>query len=876
MIKKLLIALLLLTASPAAATTFFISAAGNDTNNGTTKTTPWLHAPGMTGCASNCSAHTPTSGDSFIFKGGESWGSTTLPWGWSSWSGSAGNIIYIGVDQTWFTGGSYTRPIITCSNTCKVQLNINNAIHIQIEGLEWTGLHSTSNPPGFGTIYAINAGAVSGDIRIDQNYFHGASVTHDGAQNAVFVFGFNGQGGLGGEFDHNVIDNSDFCTPPGPCTMVGLYGGFASTHDNFFGYMSNGMVGAGFYRVFGNTLTNIVQSPDNGVDHENVFEDNGSDQLIVYNNVEVTNLVGGFVDLQMAPNSGKTDYAFNNSLPNMDGVNMEQCYEGAAGTCWWFNNTAEGGPDSGPPSGGVGRNTGPTTSHVINQHAITSATGTSWWNGSASFVTNLQQSKSTANGQGYSFAQTFTFSPTTGAGSTVGVGTNETALCTTITAIDAAAGAACGQDTTYGVAYNATNHTITGQGRPSTNPRPAVAAWDIGAYQFVSSSPAASFSPTSLTFSSQTVGTTSAGQGVTLTNTGTATMNISSITIAGTNSGDFAQTNTCSSTLAASANCVITVTFTPTGAGSRTANVSVADDAPGSPQTVPLTGTGVSAGGGQGGNLPGVTINSGVTISQLPAGMVGTPYSFNFKASGGTPPYAWSINPMIPGVVLVATTGALNGTPKTAGTFISTYTVTDSGSPATTYSVWPSLTIASGPTVPYVLQPVTSAGITLSNFSFSWQVGSTSIPTLTFTVNDSTPCPPPAGVPTCHWPVTISNSSAWLGFSASSGSTSFTTTASLKPSALVPGTYHDTVVLTVPAQNGVTLSNQPVSIPVTLTVTAAPPPPPATLTVAQKSNTASTDVVTATIGGFSKGQAGKLTWTPANGAPPVSVTISHP
>lgn len=56
-----------------------------------------------------------------------------------------------------------------------------------------------------------------------------------------------------------------------------------------------------------------------------------------------------------------------------------------------------------------------------------------------------------------------------------------------------------------------------------------------------------------------------------------------------------------------------------------------------------------------------------------------------------------------------------------------------------------------------------------------------------------------------------------------------------------------------------------------VTVTA----PPATLACPQKSNTATTDVVTCTIGGFSKTQSGTLTWTP-NGGSPVSVTVTHP
>jgi hypothetical protein len=94
---------------------------------------------------------------------------------------------------------------------------------------------------------------------------------------------------------------------------------------------------------------------------------------------------------------------------------------------------------------------------------------------------------------------------------------------------------------------------------------------------------------------SQLAGTSSGAQVVSLTNSGNAPLTISSIAIGGTNSGDFTQTNTCPSsnaTLAANANCTISVTFTPTVTGSRTASITVINNAPGGSHSVTLTGTG--------------------------------------------------------------------------------------------------------------------------------------------------------------------------------------------------------------------------------------------------------------------------------------------
>jgi hypothetical protein len=100
--------------------------------------------------------------------------------------------------------------------------------------------------------------------------------------------------------------------------------------------------------------------------------------------------------------------------------------------------------------------------------------------------------------------------------------------------------------------------------------------------------PLVALSPGSLTFATQVVHTTSPAQVVTLTNTGTGTLNISSIGA----SGDFGESNTCGSSVAAGASCTINVTYKPTAKGTRTASVSITDNAVGSPQKVSLKGTG--------------------------------------------------------------------------------------------------------------------------------------------------------------------------------------------------------------------------------------------------------------------------------------------
>jgi hypothetical protein len=104
--------------------------------------------------------------------------------------------------------------------------------------------------------------------------------------------------------------------------------------------------------------------------------------------------------------------------------------------------------------------------------------------------------------------------------------------------------------------------------------------------------PSVAFGGTTLAFGNQMVGTPSAVQAVTLNNSGTAVLNITGITVGGTNSGDFSQTNTCGTSVAASGTCTINVTFTPSATGSRAATIQIVDNATDSPQSVVLSGTG--------------------------------------------------------------------------------------------------------------------------------------------------------------------------------------------------------------------------------------------------------------------------------------------
>jgi hypothetical protein len=100
------------------------------------------------------------------------------------------------------------------------------------------------------------------------------------------------------------------------------------------------------------------------------------------------------------------------------------------------------------------------------------------------------------------------------------------------------------------------------------------------------------FSPASLDFGTQNVGTKSQPRNVTALNDGGSALPITSINIGGSDPNDFSQTNKCPSSLPIGATCPIAVVFQPQAGGSRSATLNVNYQGLGSPQTVPLSGVG--------------------------------------------------------------------------------------------------------------------------------------------------------------------------------------------------------------------------------------------------------------------------------------------
>lgn len=376
-----------------AATTHYIAANGSDSNNGTTNTTSWQHAPGMPNCSASCASYTPQPGDKFIFRGGDTWhfGNSsaspstggTMGWGVQGWSGSSGNPIYVGVDQTWYTGGSWTRPIfdgdnalcnantlgancfkgafgaggIYYTNSCAYQvadaargsnwqnvvLELSGTAYITVDNLEFRGLcagptagNDGQNSDAYLTFSSTN------NMTFEHLYIHGWSHVKfnpncSGSQFpclnlSAFKGGYGVSGSTpGNNYLYNVVDGAD-ADPDG--AGVCYYCDWYNTAYNYFGNITEGTPISP--HVFHDNVMEYWYDPGDAASHGNVFESHSEYQGInvFYDNVirhiapDFHTQVGfwpqpcaktGTIGLDCNGSFATTDYFFNNIVYDADG-----------------------------------------------------------------------------------------------------------------------------------------------------------------------------------------------------------------------------------------------------------------------------------------------------------------------------------------------------------------------------------------------------------------------------------------------------------------------------------------------------------------------------------------------------------------------------
>ncbi|HEX4255707.1 MAG TPA: choice-of-anchor D domain-containing protein, partial [Streptosporangiaceae bacterium] len=202
-----------------------------------------------------------------------------------------------------------------------------------------------------------------------------------------------------------------------------------------------------------------------------------------------------------------------------------------------------------------------------------------------------------------------------------------------------------------------------------------------------------SVSPTALNFGSVATGSRSSAQTVTVSNPTGSAAAVSSIAA----TGDFSQTNTCGSSIAAGGSCTVSVTFAPTAAGSRTGTLTV--NAGGVTSAVSLSGTGTSSGGGS------ATLTASPTSVAFGSEAVGSTTAAQKVTITNTGTAAATISAVTAGAPFAQTNTC--GTSLAAGASCSasvTFTPTAAGGASA------NLTVASNATNPSLTVPLTGTG----------------------------------------------------------------------------------------------------------------------------------------------------------------------
>lgn len=432
-----------------AASKYYIDfATGSDGNAGTSKAAPWKCHPFMR-CFAGSYTHQP--GDQFIFKGGVAWLASSFPMVVATGGSADNNRDYYGVDMSWFTGASWTRPIFDYQSTC----------------------------PGDCRPFYINAGPgwiTVDNLEIKNLFINSAQGTF--LHSLIAVFGVSNVT-VKNCFIHDWTTNSTIYDHMGGATAAGNYTGLVLDHVTISNANSSKFLGAAVYGwdtvqfstikdavqgVFGadvavhdNDISDIVVSTD-PVAHCNVLQVSGPSTQ-VYNNYVHDNGCSG-VTIYVVPNgsgNGKSS-VYNNVLWNNSAIPIQWDARENAGVLDGeaYNNTSVSGGSGAciraPVTTPNMRNITLKNNQCITDGVTDDDIPSGSFSGTFSFSNEVKMSTATAKSQGYTIANQF--APTLSTGSTVGAGLNLASL-----------------------ALPNLNFDIKGAARPPI-------AWDAGAYQF--------------------------------------------------------------------------------------------------------------------------------------------------------------------------------------------------------------------------------------------------------------------------------------------------------------------------------------------------------------------------------------------------------
>jgi len=350
----------------------YVASYGLDTATGQYETDPWLLAPGMGNCASNCLTERNTlnggaTGVGIILRGGDTWhfgNSSASPYtgliasgngsgcdagnscGWTiggssnAWGSNVSNPLYFGVDKTWWNssvcGVSWCRPIMNGDNptsttgvaSCPHDLSTfsfiktwTGTVNVIIDNFEftgtcWSGTNRTVPYVDFGNTFT----PATNNRTIENSYFHGWShVTFGVSSTGQAVSAINepsaNNGGIGDVITHNIFDGSDTDEK----SYSGITFGGYDIDSNVFRYMTQGCITNNTHTMHDNVFDHLYGYSD-GLAHGNGCEfntENNTDN-VVYNNIwsnfAYDGVGCGNEQFQTAPQSGRTTYFFNNVI----------------------------------------------------------------------------------------------------------------------------------------------------------------------------------------------------------------------------------------------------------------------------------------------------------------------------------------------------------------------------------------------------------------------------------------------------------------------------------------------------------------------------------------------------------------------------------
>lgn len=440
--------------------TYYIDySSGSDANAGTSTGAPWQRHPYMNGFSGT---YTHAAGDHFIFKGGVTWPAACFPLTQNA-GGSAGNSDYYGFDVTWYSGGSWSRPLFDM-NYASISSN-GGMVLLQYPYVTLDNFEICHLTIGAEYVYLVYIKWIA-NVLIKNCHIHGwvTNTGADGLMGGVANPGPLTNGGTTVILDNCEVENSENASLAnascGACIRgIPVIQNGSRIHDNcqLVDFCAD-FNGSYLYNAFGNSISG-------GTYHTNgLYHDPGMMGVATgyIRNSYIHDVYGGANSAYPNISYSSDTYIYNNviygAMTSQGAINLDPYYA-SGGSCYIWNNTIVPDYSSGLAAIHLSSRTNKINVLAIdNTHLI--ATNTPLTDAGIGDVTtlnvgthNLTQTPAVASGQGYTLASLY--GPTS-AGSTIDAGTSEAGYFTT---------------------------DILGTVRPQGS------AWDIGAYEYFSNPP---------------------------------------------------------------------------------------------------------------------------------------------------------------------------------------------------------------------------------------------------------------------------------------------------------------------------------------------------------------------------------------------------